>query len=98
MDIRKEWNDSVLTVYLAGKLDTNTAPQTEKELEPDITAARQIVLDIGKVQYVSSAGLRLILKLHKGMKEKEGMTVRNVNESVTEVFDLTGFSDIMHIE
>ena len=98
MEIKKEWTNGVLTVYPEGKLDTGTAPQAEKELEEDVAAARQLVLDLKGLSYVSSAGLRLILKLQKRMNEKEGMTVRNVNESIMEILEVTGFVDILTIE
>ena len=98
MDMKKETENGVLTVYLEGKLDTGTAPQAEKDLEADVAQARQLVLDFKALKYLSSAGLRLILKLHKTMSEKDGMSVRNVNEGVMEIFDMTGFTSILEIE
>ncbi len=98
MDLKKEIADGVETVYLEGKLDTGTAPQAEKELDGDVADARRLVLDMSSLKYLSSAGLRLLLKLHKIMKEKDGMIVTNVNDSIMEVFDLTGFTDILTIE
>ena len=98
MNMEKTTENGVLTVYLKGKLDTSTAPQTEKDLEADVEAARQLVLDMKDLKYLSSAGLRLILKLHKKMGEKDGMTVRNVNDGIMEIFDMTGFTSILLIE
>ena len=98
MDMRKETENGVLTVYLEGKLDPGTAPQAEKDLEADVAQARQLVLDFKSLKYLSSAGLRLILRLHKKMSEKEGLTIRNVNEGIMEIFDMTGFTSILQIE
>ncbi len=98
MNITKKLENGVLTVEMEGRLDTGTAPQAEKELEADVAAAEQLVIDMSALQYVSSAGLRLILKLHKTMKEKGGMVVKNVNESIMEIFDMTGFTSILAIE
>ena len=97
MNMNKEMQDGVLTVYLEGKLDTVTAPQAEKELEADVDAAKQLVLDMKALKYLSSAGLRMILKLHKKMNEKDGMTIKNVNESIMEIFDMTGLTSILQI-
>ncbi len=88
----------MLTVFLEGKPDTGAGPQAEKELEADVADALQLVLDMNALKYFSSAGFRMILKLRKTMKEKDGMVSRNVNESIMEVSDLTGFSDILNIE
>ena len=97
MNMNKEMQDGVLTVYLEGKLDTVTTPQAEKELEEDVDAASQLVLDMKTLKYLSSAGLRMILKLHKKMNEKDGMTIKNVNESIMEIFDMTGLTSILKI-
>lgn len=98
MEMKKETENGILTVYLEGKLDTGTAPQAEKELEEDVNAARQIILDFKDLIYLSSAGLRLVLKLHKTLKDKDGLKIRNVNESIMEIFDITGFTSILNIE
>ena len=98
MNIEKVIEDGVLTVFLEGKLDTGTAPQAEKDLEADVAAAKKLVLDMKSLKYLSSAGLRMVLKLHKTMKEKEGMTVRNVNDGILEIFEMTGFTSILDIE
>ncbi len=98
MNMERVLENGVLTVSLKGKLDTGTAPQTEKDLAADVAQARQLVLDMKELRYLSSAGLRMILKLHKTMQAKEGMTVRNVNEDIMEIFDMTGFTSILRIE
>ena len=90
-------NDTTLEVNLEGRLDTVTAPELEAALAGQTDAAEKLVLDLLKLEYVSSAGLRILLKLHKEFSAKQGMTVKNVNEIVREVFDITGFSDILNI-
>jgi anti-sigma B factor antagonist len=98
MNMEKELSGGVLTVRMEGKLDQNTAPQAEKELKAEVKSAKKLVLDLKRLEYLSSAGLRLILKLDKAMKKKDGLTVRNVNSGVMEVFAFTGFTDILQIE
>ena len=98
MTIAKELNGSTLTIALEGRLDTLTAPELEAELGKDLPGAEILVLDFSKLDYISSAGLRVLLSAHKTMSKKGGMVVTNVNEMVREVFDVTGFSDILDIE
>ena len=83
---------------LEGRLDTVTAPELEASLREDLEKADNLVLDFGKLEYISSAGLRVLLSAHKSMAGKGGMKVTNVNEIVNEVFEVTGFSDILTIE
>ena len=83
---------------LEGRLDTTTAPELERELKNDLDGATRLTLDFSKLDYISSAGLRVLLSAHKAMSRKDGMTVTNVNEMVREVFEVTGFSDILNIE
>ena len=98
MTIAKELNGSTLTIALEGRLDTLTAPELEAELGKDLPGAENLVLDFSKLDYISSAGLRVLLSAHKVMSCKGGMKVSNVNEIVREVFDVTGFADILTIE
>ena len=98
MNLIKEFENGALIIKPEGALDTAAAPQTEKELKADVKRADGVTLDLRNVPYVSSAGLRLILNLHKALKKKGGLTVRNANGSVREVFELTGFSDLLRIE
>ena len=98
MTITKNQNGSDLTVQVEGRLDTMTAPQLEAELNKALPGAETLVLDLCKLDYISSAGLRVLLSAHKIMMNKGGMTVTNVNEIVQEVLDVTGFSDILTIE
>ena len=83
---------------LEGRIDTTTAPDLERELKNDMEHIDSLILDFEKVDYISSAGLRVLLSAHKTMSKKGGMKVTNVNEMVREVFEVTGFSDILNIE
>ena len=98
MTITKQMNGNELTVAVAGRLDTTTAPELESELKGSMDGADELVLDFSGLDYISSAGLRVLLSAHKAMSKKGGMKVTHVNEMVSEVFDVTGFSDILNIE
>ena len=87
-----------LTVVPAGRLDTATAPEFEKTLGEILDGVTDLVLDMTKVEYVSSAGLRVILKVQKVMFNQGKMKLIGVNESIMEVFEITGFSNILKIE
>ena len=91
-------NGTNLEIALAGRLDTMTAPELEQELKDSMDSAETLTLDFSKLEYISSAGLRVLLSAHKAMSPKGGMKVTNVNEIVKEVFEVTGFSDILTIE
>ena len=98
MNITKTQNGSVLEIALDGRLDTVTAPALEKELKASVDGADSLIVDCSKLEYISSAGLRVLLWGHKAMAGKAGMKVINVNEIVREVLDVTGFSDILTME
>ena len=98
MKITKNLNGTNLTIALEGRLDTTTAPELEQALKESMDAAAALTLDFSKLYYISSAGLRVLLSAHKAMSRKDGMKVVNVNEIVREVFDVTGFGDILTIE
>ena len=98
MKITKTQNASTMELALEGRLDTMTAPELESALNDVMNGADSLVLDFSKLDYISSAGLRVLLSAHKAMSAKGGMKVINVNEIVQEVFDVTGFSDILTIE
>ena len=98
MTINKSENGSAMTISLEGRLDTTTSPALEKELNEVLPKINELVFDFSKLEYISSAGLRVLLTAHKTMSRKGGMKVTNVNEIVQEVFDVTGFSDILTIE
>ena len=98
MTITKKQNGSTLEIALEGRLDTMTAPELEAELSSSMKGADSLVLDFSQLNYISSAGLRVLLSAHKVMSAKGGMKVTNVNEIVQEVFEVTGFADILNIE
>ena len=98
MTITKKQDGKALEIALEGRPDTMTAPELEKELHASLDGAESLVLDFSKLNYISSAGLRVLLSAHKTMCVKGGMKVTNVNEIVREVFDVTGFSDILTVE
>jgi anti-sigma B factor antagonist len=98
MTITKELNNTDLKIALEGRLDTMTAPELEAELNQSLGNAESLTLDFSKLDYISSAGLRVLLSAHKAMSAKGGMKVTNVNEIVREVFEVTGFADILTIE
>ena len=84
-----------LNIALEGRLDTNTAPELEAELKKSVAGITSLVIDIEKLEYISSAGLRVILKAQKIMNKQGTMKLTGVNDTVMEVFDITGFSDIL---
>ena len=98
MKINKSIENGRACYALEGRLDTTTAPDLERELKSDIDAITALTLDLSKLDYISSAGLRVLLSAHKAMNGKGGMKVTNVNDMVREVFDVTGFADILDIE
>ena len=98
MTITKELNGTELKIALEGRLDTVTAPELEAELNQDLKNAESLTLDFSRLEYISSAGLRVLLSAHKAMSGKGGMKVTHVNEIVSEVFEVTGFADILTIE
>ena len=98
MTIEKTVDGTNYTLTLTGRLDTTTAPELEAALAPCFADASNLVLDFGKLDYISSAGLRVLLSAQKVMNKQGKMSVKNVNDSVMEVFDVTGFTDILTIE
>ncbi|MBR3108018.1 MAG: STAS domain-containing protein [Clostridia bacterium] len=98
MTITKHQNGTNLEIALEGRLDTTTAPELEAELNQSMPGAESLTLDFAKLEYISSAGLRVLLSAHKVMAQKGGMKVIRANEIVMEVFEVTGFADILTIE
>lgn len=98
MNISKTKNGSVLTLAIEGRIDTTTAPRLETELKADMAGVTELYLDFTGVEYISSAGLRVLLSAQKIMNRQGKMALRGVNESVMDVFDVTGFVDILTIE
>ncbi|MBQ3847860.1 MAG: STAS domain-containing protein [Clostridia bacterium] len=97
MEIVKSKKEGVLSLRISGRLDTTTAPELEAVLKEELTDIKELDLDFGSLDYVSSAGLRILLQTQKTMNTLGKMEIRNVNDSVMEVFDITGFSDILTI-
>ncbi len=98
MEIKKEKNGNELTIFVIGRLDTTTAPQLEAELKQSISGVGKLVLDLKNLEYLSSAGLRVLLSAQKVMNKQGEMVVRNVNETISEIFEVTGFVEILTIE
>ena len=98
MTIEKIMNNAELTLVLEGRLDTITAPQLEEALKERLEGVQRLVLDFKALEYISSAGLRVLLMAQKVMNKQGTMVIRNVNETISEVFDITGFADLLTIE
>ena len=98
MKITKKQDGSALVIALEGRLDTTTAPELEAELKTCLDGIADLTLDLTNLDYISSAGLRVLLSAHKTMMKQGQMKVTNASEIVREVFDVTGFSDILNIE
>ena len=98
MTIEKIAEGNKLTIALSGRLDTTTAPKLETELKQNISGVEKLVLDLTALEYLSSAGLRVLLSAQKVMNRQGHMVVRNVNEIIMEIFEVTGFVDVLTIE
>ncbi len=98
MTIQKNLEGTTLTLTPKGRLDTTTAPQLEAEVKGSLEGVTALVLDLAELEYISSAGLRVVLSAQKVMNKQGSMVVRNINEYVMEVLEVTGFSDILTIE
>ena len=98
MTIEKNLNGAELTVKVAGRLDTTTAPELEASLKASFEGITKLELDFSELDYLSSAGLRVLLQAQKTMNKQGEMVVKNVNETIYEIFEVTGFSDVLTIE
>lgn len=98
MEIRKETNAGTLNMAISGRVDTTTAPALENELKDSYDSCEALVLDFKDVEYISSAGLRVLLSAQKVMSKKGGMKLVNVSRDIMEIFEVTGFTDILTIE
>ena len=98
MTIEKKINQEAVTLIVSGRLDTQTAPELENELDSSLSGIKELTFDMTNLEYVSSAGLRVILKAQKAMNTQGSMKLTGVNDSIMEVFDITGFLDILTIE
>ncbi|MBQ1880348.1 MAG: STAS domain-containing protein [Lachnospiraceae bacterium] len=98
MEIVKKQDGSNLTISLEGRLDTTTAPQLESELKQSLDGVQALEFDLAKLDYISSAGLRVLLSAQKTMNKQGEMKVTGANDELKEIFDVTGFVDILNIE
>ena len=98
MTINKTLDGDKLTIALEGRLDTTTSPQLEGELRSSVNGVSELVFDLDSLDYISSAGLRVLLSAQKVMNRQGSMVIRNVKPEIMEIFDVTGFVDILNIE
>ena len=98
MEIKKAKSDNKLEIALVGRLDTTTAPQLEAELKESLDGVTDLKLDFAELEYISSAGLRVLLAAQKTMNKQGEMVIRHANDDIKEVFDITGFADILTLE
>ena len=98
LNIAKNTENNTLTVSLAGRLDTTTAPELEQELKASLDGVSELIIDMAALEYISSAGLRVLLSAQKLMNWQGQMKVVHVSETIMEIFEVTGFSDILTIE
>ena len=98
MTVKKTKNGTELIAEVEGRIDTVTAPDFEASVKADLGGVSELVIDFANVSYISSAGLRVLLSLQKLMNNQGNMAVKNVNETVNEIFSVTGFSEILNIK
>ena len=98
LTIQKQKENDCLNVSLEGRLDTTTAPQLEEELKDSLSDVKMLCLDFEKLEYISSAGLRVLLSAQKTMNKQGEMKLLHVNDIIQEIFEVTGFVDILTIE
>lgn len=98
MNIIVNKNESAVDMVLDGRLDTNTSPQLDAAIKENIAGVQELYIDMKDLKYISSAGLRVILSAQKQMNRQGKMVLRNVGEAIMDVFEVTGFVDILTIE
>lgn len=98
MTINKKADGSELTIAVEGRLDTTTAPELEKELNGCLEGVTNLVFDFAELSYISSAGLRVLLSTQKRMNKQGPMKIVNANSDIKDIFDVTGFMDILTVE
>ena len=98
MTINKTQDGSSLVIALEGRLDTTTAPELYSVIKSDLAGITDLTMDLEKLEYLSSAGLRVLLSAQKTMNKQGSMVVTNTNETINEIFEITGFSDILTIQ
>ena len=97
LNITKSTENNALTIALEGRLDTTTAPELEAELKAALPGVGSLTIDMSKLEYISSAGLRVLLSAQKTMNKQGEMKITGVNDVIMEIFEVTGFSDILNI-
>ncbi len=98
MTVTKNQNANAVTLCVEGRLDTITSPDFEKEILALPENATELTVDFSKLEYISSAGLRVLLSAHKNFSKKGGMCITNVNDTILDIFEVTGFRDILTIK
>ncbi len=98
LTIEKNADNNKLTISLKGRLDTTTAPSLESEFKSSLNGVTELIIDLKELVYISSAGLRVLLSAQKVMNKQGKMVVKNSNDDVRDVFDVTGFIDILNVE
>ena len=98
MTINKTLNGTELVLAPIGRLDSNTAPELEQMVQTSLDGVSALVFDFAELEYISSAGLRVLLSAQKVMNRKGTLVIRHVNEAIAEILDITGFSDVLNIE
>lgn len=98
MKITKTANGNELLIALEGRLDTTTSPKLETEIKQSVSGVTNLIIDMAALEYISSSGLRVLLSTQKVMNKQGNMIIKNVNETIMEVFEITGFVDILTIE
>lgn len=98
MTINKEIQDKTMTLKLEGRLDTTTSPELEEELKASLDGIEDLRMDFSELEYISSAGLRILLAAQKTMNKQGTMSITGVNDTIMEIFEITGFSDILTIK
>lgn len=98
LNVNKTVENGTAQFALEGRLDTTTAPELEKELQSSLDGIQTLILDFENLEYISSAGLRVLLSAHKTMSKQGEMKIRHVSPVIMEIFEVTGFSDILNIE
>ena len=98
LNITKSIENGKAMFNLAGRIDTTTAPELEQEIKSSLDGVSELVMDMKELVYISSAGLRVLLSAQKVMNKQGSMTIKNANDTILEIFEVTGFSDILTIE
>ncbi len=97
MELKKISDGSALTVYISGRIDAATALELDKNLQASLNGVNDLTVDLADLEYISSAGLRTLLKIQKRMDKQGAMRIRNIRDNVREVLDMTGFSNFLTI-